>query len=85
MVRVNLIQTVRIWVLLRALREAVVRIQKITNSQASPTLLLSLLLNGKAYGMKYGKKRGAKPKDPYAYQKLPQDDKDIPMPEFPRK
>ena len=30
------------------------------------------------------KKRGAKPKDPYAYQKLPQDDKDIPMSEFPK-
>ena len=56
MVRVNLIQTVRIWVLLRALREAVMRIQKITNFQASPTLLLILLLNGKAFGKKYGQK-----------------------------
>ena len=30
-------------------------------------------------------REGAKPKDPYAYQKLPQDDKDaIPMKEFPK-
>ena len=32
---------------------------------------------------KWWERQGAKPKDPYAYKKLPQDDKDIPMSKLP--
>ena len=33
---------------------------------------------------RWWEKGGARPKDPYAYQKLPHDDKDIPLSEFPQ-
>ena len=74
---VNLIQ-LRIRVLLEVLLEAVMRIHKITNFQMYPAILMILLLN-----VNGGNDQGAKPKDPYAYKKLPQDDKDIPMSKLP--
>ena len=62
---------------IRGLLETVMRIHNITTRQADPPIFPK----NKGVG---GKKEGAKPKKPFAYQKLPQDDKNIPMSEFPK-
>ena len=70
----NLIQqNLRIRVLLEVLLEAVMKIQKITTCQATPAILMILRLNVN------GGKKGARPK----YQKVPQDDKGLPLSKLP--